>query len=209
MKASVIALVAGLILAGCGSSPAPQETPQKTKAAAPAEAKAETETGRIAFQKLLLAAHNWAPDAQPLHLQSRARNDDPRDGTAAIWDASFASASKRSMRSFTWAGVKAEDTETGINPGSIGDYSPSNASTQPFPYAFLRTDSNQALETANKHGGKAILAKDKQLPLKFDLVWEPGQSRLVWKVIYGTSENSAKLTVLVNASNNQYIRAEK
>ena len=40
----------------------------------------------------------------------------------------------------------------GVNPGTEDSYSASNANTQIFDMAFLKIDSDQAVETAQKHG---------------------------------------------------------
>ena len=52
----------------------------------------------------------------------------------------------------------------GISPGSEDNYSPTNSSTQIFDVVFLKTDSDKALEVAQKHGGDKLLAKDLILP---------------------------------------------
>src|SRR6266481_2555907 len=97
-------LALALSLNGCSSSkPAePGNTPSATPASNPQPKAAETaqlETGRAAFQKLYASAHIWAPDAQPLTLESVPRKGDV-DGKASVWTAKFASASRRSIRNF-------------------------------------------------------------------------------------------------------------
>jgi len=207
----IVGMGLAAFLCGCSSeAPAPKPATTETKVAKPAAQPTDFKTGRLAFQSLFIAAHNWAPDARAVRVESRPRAEDKRDGKASVWTATFASPGKRSIRNFLWSGAQAEDApESGITPGSIGDYSPTNVSTQPFDYAFLKTDTDQALEVANHHGGKEVLAKDAKLPLKYELEWEPRQGRLIWKVIYGSSENNAKLTVLVNASTNTFVKATK
>src|SRR5438270_4932313 len=102
------------------------------------------------------SARIWAGDAQPASLAS---NPHPGDvgGKASSWSASFVSVSKRSIRNFSWSGSAGD--ESGVSQGSIDRYSPENASTQPFDLNFLKVDSNEAFETAQKHGGAAILKK--------------------------------------------------
>src|SRR5689334_17483793 len=81
------------LLAGCSSNPPQKQEGAKssTPAKAPAAKEAQYLTGREAFQKLYIAARNWSPDAQPLKMESSPRSDDKHDGTAAIWNGSFAS----------------------------------------------------------------------------------------------------------------------
>jgi hypothetical protein len=207
-------LLAASIVVGC-SSPKPNPStndnapkPQAQPAPKPAET-AQVETGRAAFQKLYASAHIWAGDAQPLTLESIPRKGDA-EGKAAVWTAKFASASKRSIRSFMWSGATGEDApEQGISPGRIDVYSPENASTQPFSLNFLKVDSDKAFDVAQKHGGKAILKKNPDLPVKYSLEWDRQRNRLLWRVIYGGSDSDAKLRVLVNASTGEFVGLEK
>jgi hypothetical protein len=209
---SLLLLLAALAVFGC-SSPKPNTTndnapkAQSKPAPKPAET-AQLETGRAAFQKLYASAHIWAPDTQPLTLESVPRKGDG-EGKAAVWTAKFASASKRNIRSFMWSGAAGEDApEQGISPGKIDVYSPENASTQPFSLNFLKIDSDKAFEVAQKHGGKAIQKKKPDLPIKYALEWDRQHNRLLWRVIYG-SENDSKLKALVNASTGEFVGLEK
>src|SRR5438034_11159622 len=60
-----------LLLAGCSSQPSkPAEEPSKPQAA-PAPKQVEEVSGRVAFQRLYVAARGWAPDARPYRLQSQ------------------------------------------------------------------------------------------------------------------------------------------
>ncbi|MCU1309924.1 MAG: hypothetical protein JWO20_1049 [Candidatus Angelobacter sp.] len=211
----LVVLALALALHGCSSSkPAePGNTPSATPAASKPQPKhaetAQLETGRAAFQKLYASAHIWAPDAQPLALESIPRPGDG-EGRAAVWTAKFASASKRSIRSFTWSGATGEDApEAGISPGRIDDYSPENASTQPFSLNFLKIDSDKAFEIAQKHGGKAVLKKNPDLPVKYALEWDRQHNRLLWRLIYGGAENDAKLKLLVNGATGEFVGVQK
>jgi hypothetical protein len=199
-------------LVGCSSSEPNKSSSaaspsQPSKPAVKNEEPEQRETGRAAFQKVYASARIWAPDAQPLAIESLPRKGDA-DGKAAIWNAKFASASRRSIRTFTWSGASGEDApERGISPGKIDEYSPENASTRPFSINFLKVDSDQAFEVAQKHGGSALLKKDKDLLTKYALQWEPRQNQLLWRIIYGPSES--KLRVLVDASSGNFVKLEK
>lgn len=199
--------LAGLcLLFGCSGQP------EKSKEAAPKtpppKAESEFETGRAAFQKMYVSARTWSADAQPVRLESRPTKEDPKDGRAAIWAAVFVSASKQNLRNFSWSGV-ATDPDKGVQPGSLDYYSPSNASTRPFDLNFLKVDSTKALEVADKKGGAALLKKDPKQPLKYMLFFDNAKGRLVWRVLYGSSQSDAKLRILVNASSGEFIMAEK
>ena len=88
-------------------------------------------------------------------------------------------------------------------------YSATNTSTKVFDIAFLKKDSDDAYETALKHGGQKLLDADPNQPVMYVLDWDAQANALVWHVIFGDSRNTYKLAVLVNASSGEYMRAEK
>ena len=85
----------------------------------------------------------------------------------------------------------------------------SNSSTQEFDISFLKIDSDQAFDTAQKHGGDKIIEKDPATPVTYICDWNHNTNDLIWHVIYGPSRDAAKLTVAVNASSGEFIRVEK
>jgi hypothetical protein len=207
---SKIAVVAALfsivaLLAGCDSNTATQ--PQ----AKPEPKPPELITGRAAFQKVFITARNYAADVKPFRIASTASTDgNGQDGKSAIWSASFASATRRSVKPFIWSGSNAPDAASrGVSPGTEDTYTPSNASTQIFEAAFLKVDSDQAFAEAQKHGGDKILEKDPTTPVIYVCDWNHNTNELVWHVIYGASRETAKLTVAINASTGEFIRVEK
>jgi hypothetical protein len=193
------------LLAACNSN-----TPK------PPEAKPEPKgpdllTGRAAFQKVFIAARNYAADVKPFRIESTPTSDgDGHDGKSAIWRASFASPAQRGVKPFIWSGSNAPDAPSrGVSPGNEDVYNPGNASTQIFDVAFLKVDSDQAFEVAQKHGGDKILEKDLSTPVIYVCDWNHNTNQLIWHVIYGSTRDSAKLTVAVNASTGEFIRVEK
>ena len=192
---AMLGLMMGLmIMTGCSSqtaTPTPAEKPQPKPA--------EFVTGRVAFQRLLIAARGWARDAQPYRLESIITDDAKgKEGKAGIWRASFASPAQRGVKSYTWSGEVGSDR--GINPGTEDTYSPSNTNTQVFDVAFLKVDSDKALEVAQKHGGVSVI---------YVLDWSSATNELIWHVIYGVTRDDYKLRVAVNASSGDFIRVEK
>jgi hypothetical protein len=113
------------------------------------------------------------------------------------------------MQGFAWSGSATSDMDRGISHGNEDTFSAANASTQPFDLNFLKIDSDQALATANKHGGDKLLKKDPKLPVQYLLDWDPRKNQLVWHVIYGTSRMSASLVIDVDATKDDFIREEK
>ena len=206
MKKLLMAMLGLTILTGCTSEPT---KPVQTEKAQPKAT--ETVTGRSAFQKLYISARNWARDAQPYRLESQITADSTgKDGKSALWRAYFASPGQHGVKPFIWSGSQAPDAPAhGITPGSEDTYSPTNSSTHVFDSAFLKVDSDKALEVAQKHGGDKILQKSPDTPIVYVLNWSGVTNELIWHVIYGASPEDAKLRVAVNASNGEFLRVEK
>ena len=204
-----IAIAAALLilslLGACNSNPA---TPPEAK---PEPKPPELLTGRAAFQKLFIAARNYAVDVKPFRIESTPTSDgNGHDGKSAIWRASFASAVQHGVKPFIWSGSNAPDAPSrGVSPGNEDTYNPSNASTQVFDVAFLKIDSDQAFAEAQKHGGDKILEKDPSTLVLYICDWNHNTNELIWHVIYGESRDTAKLTVAINASTGTFVRVEK
>ena len=212
----VTALV--LTLGACSSAPSGAGSSSSAPAANPKPKPIDAETGRVALQRLYTTSRGWNGDTEPVSLQSQnykhagGNENAPlgHDGKSAVWRGLFASPGRRMMKTYMWSGLTGPDAPTpGITPGNEDPFSSGNTSTQPFQLVSLKTDSDQALETAQKHGGAALIKKDSELPVNFTLAWEPRHGMLIWHVIYGASINQPVLDVLVDASTNQFVRVEK
>ncbi len=194
------------VLSACTSEPSkPSESASQPKGP-------DLLAGRSAFQKAFVAARSWAPDAKPYRIESMVTTDggNGQDGKWAVWRSSFASATQRSTKSYTWSGSGADGAPSrGVNPNPEDSYNPTNSSTQVFDVAFLKVDSDQAFATAQKHGGDKIIEKDPATPVTYICDWNHNTNELIWHVIYGASRESARLTVAVNASTGEFIRVEK
>jgi outer membrane murein-binding lipoprotein Lpp len=194
-------LLSVLFVAGCSDS-----KPNATKSETPEKKVAETETGRFALQKMLPVARFWAADAKPIQLQSSPSPDsNGQDGKSAYWRAVLGSASRGKSEPFSWSG--APDSK-GVDHGVEDSWSPNNRSTQAWELAFLKVDTDKAIEVANQHGGKQLLEKDPKMLVMYFLGWNAQSSELDWYVIYGGSTSNAKLTILVNASSGGFVRKE-
>lgn len=192
-----------MLLPGCDNTP---EKPQQGSQ----PAKAEVETGRFALQKMIPPARLWAADAQTVRMSSTSAKDNlGRDGKAGFWQATFASPSRQKSQAFTWSGMVGKDAPPrGIDHGPEDTFNPANRSTQPFDLAYLKTDSDQAFEVAQKHGGKQLLEKNPNQEVIYILDWDPTSNQLRWHVIYGSSPNNSQLTVIVNASTGDFVHKE-
>jgi hypothetical protein len=198
-------LISLALVAACDSNTAkPSQGKPEAKAA-------ELLTGRAAFQKVFIAARNYAADVKPFRIESTPSTDsNGHDGKSAIWRASFASAAQHGVKPFIWSGTDAPDAPSrGVSPGNEDTYNPSNASTQIFDVAFLKVDSDQAFTEAQKHGGDKVLEKDPTTPVIYICDWNHNTNELTWHVIYGGSREGAKLTVAINASTGAFTRVEK
>lgn len=207
MRKTAAACFALFLLAACSSG-------NKTESQSQSKAipqQAQYETGRTAFQKLYVSARQWAADVQPFRLQSQFTPDAPtNEGKSGLWRAAFASSSKRSMKMFVWSGlVGADAPERGVTFSAEDTWSPTNTSTQTFDIGFLKIDSDQAYQVAQKHGGEKLTTQNPKQPIFFLLDWNASKNELVWHVVYGPSQDEAKLRVAVNATNGDFLRVEK
>jgi hypothetical protein len=192
-----------LSLLGCDSgtktAPAAKETP----------AASQLETGRFALQKMLAPARFWAPDAQPVRLEStNLKDSNGHEGRANFWRAEFASVSRQKAEPFTWSGMATSDTARGVDHGTEDSYNPANRSARAFDLNFLKVDTDKAFAVAQQHGGKQVLEKDPKVSVGYLLDWEVQSNQLRWHVIYGGSESHGKLAVLVDASSGEFLRKE-
>lgn len=209
LRRACVALSAVLLLGlltACSSESSKPAEPAKPEVKAP-----ELLTARSGFQKVYVAARSWNQDARAYRLDSVATTDgNGHDGKWAVWRGSFASLAQRSAKTFTWSGSAADGAPSrGINPGIEDSYSANNASTQTWDIQFLKIDSDQALATAQKHGGDKVLEKAPDTPVTYVCDWNHNTNQLVWHVIYGSSREGARLTVSVDASTGEFIRVEK
>ncbi len=167
------------------------------------------ETGRFALQKMLAPARFWAPDAQPVRVEStNLKDSNGHDGKANFWRALFASPSRQKAEPFTWAGMPTDDSPRGVNHGVEDTYNSSNRASRPFDLNYLKVDTDQAFEVAQQHGGKQVMEKDPKVSVGYLLDWDVQSNQLRWHVIYGGSESTGKLTVLVDASSGTFLRKE-
>ena len=207
MRTLALACTAVLLLAACSSHKPAEPEPS----AKPAPKQAEYESGRVAFQQMYLSARGWAADAAPFRLQSRYTAGAPvAEGKAGVWRASFASPSKTMMKMFVWSGLVGPDApEQGVSFSAEDSWSPTNTSTRVFNIGFLKTDSDKAYAIAQENGGKKLTTKDPNQPVFFVLDWDGSKNELVWHVIYGSSQDEAKLRIAVNATTGEFLRVEK
>lgn len=210
---ALAAAVLVVAMLACSSGPAPKTNPDtggQTSQGKPSGSQAtQTVTGREAFQQLYATARLWAADARPYREQSGTLKDaSGHDGKAAIWNAGFASPSRRGLKNFSWSGTHDPDAPAfGVSSNVEDTYSPSNSSTLIFDIAFLKTDSDTAFAEAQKHGGDKLLKKDPKTPVSYVLDWQPQANSLYWHVIYGDPAQPS-LRIAVDATKGAFVRVE-
>jgi hypothetical protein len=208
MKSLIFALFAGLLLTGCSSN----QQSQQQKPAEPAKPAAEAnkaETGRVAFQRMYVAARGWARDAMPVGLESTPTKEFPgKDGKAGVWRGTFGSASRQAMKPFVWSGINSEDAPTpGINPGSEDSFNANNTSTRPFDFNYLKVDSDKAHDIALAHGGKEFAAKNKDATIRYTLTFDGRSNQLRWIVnMESASAKARPLTVIIDATAGTFLK---
>lgn len=196
-------LFPAMVLLGC-SSPSGKESSANSQPAAP-----ELDSARVALQKMIPPARFWSPDAEPTRLESvPTKESDGHDGKSGLWKATFASPAKSQAETFTWSGLSDSDAPRGVDHGPPDSFDPSNRSTRPFQIAFLKVDSDKAFEVAQAHGGKQLLSKEPAARVKYVLDWNPQSSQLRWRVAYGGTDVSPKLSVIVNATTAEFVHKE-
>lgn len=185
-------------MSGCSSEPSRPKTAETSQPKAP-----QTTTGSSAFFKCYVSARGWAGDVQPYRVESNATADSKgRDGKSEEWSVGFASPSQHSVKTYTWANGD-------ISHGVEDTYSPSNSTTQIFDVQALKVDTDKAFTVAQEHGGDQLLQKEPDTPVLYVLDWNRPTNRVLWHVIYGTSSETAKLRVAVNANTGEFVRVEK
>jgi len=199
-KVSLFLLLLSLLL-GC-SSPSGKESSQQQPAT-------QLATGLIALYKMVPRARFWAPDAQPIRVESEIlKESNGHEGRSGYWRATFASATKQKAEVFTWSGISSTDVPLGVDHGAEDSFNPSNRSTQPFNLNVFKIDSDKAFEAAQQHGGKKLLAKDPSAGVKFAVDWDPQASQLRWRISYIGNKIPDKLVIVVNASTGDFLHTE-
>ena len=197
-----------ILLAGCESKPAPQAAPAEQSQ--PAKKEPTLYTAKQCFASMVNLAQRWQPDALPFHLESELTSEtNGQEGKATIWRAYFASASRRSMKTFVCSGSRlASAPASGFTSTAESAYAP-NVPSLMFQASYLQTDSDKAYALAQQHGGEALTKKDPQQPVTYLLDWDGKSKALLWYVIYGKNQSESKGLGVINAATGAFVRAGK
>ncbi|HVM94038.1 MAG TPA: hypothetical protein VMT67_14550 [Terriglobales bacterium] len=208
-SAALAATILGVMgLVGCGES-ATQSSNTPPAASAPAPKKEPVlYTGKSCLSQMAGMAARWAPDALPYHLESQFNSEsDGKDGKATVWQAMFASPSRRTYRVFTCSGSRLPDSPPlGVTSTPEAVFSP-NVAQLMFQSFQLNTDSDAAYAMSQQKGGDKLLEKNPKMPVLYLLDWDTKNKELLWVVVYGDSPAQAKGRGVIDATSGKFLRA--
>ena len=198
-KPSVFIAVITLALAGAGCSEAPKAEKAPPKNLEPL-------TGRQAFQQMYPPARAWAADAQPLQIKSvPLESVKAAPGKSGAWQVTFISPSRSRAKIFTWSAIEAEgNLHQGVFSGPDESWSGSHGQEQPFFAQAIKTDSDEAYETAVKKSAE-YLKKNPAKLVTFIAEYTNRFPNAAWRVIWGESVNSSDYSVFVDASTGEFL----
>jgi len=142
----VVLLIAALFLAACSKSPKSAPTQPSTQPAEPSG----PVSGKTAFWAMYKSAYAWSKDAVPLKLESKTLTGIKNEaGSAAMWSATFGSASQREAIEISYAvAAQPPDIVKGVNVGHPISWAGPTRDVAPFQGSDIAIDSDAAYKTA-------------------------------------------------------------
>ncbi|MGB6156681.1 MAG: hypothetical protein WBH45_00240, partial [Acidobacteriaceae bacterium] len=168
---------------------------QAQPAAAP-----EPFTAKTAFWVMYKAAHNWAPDAEPIRVTAKEVPGFKNDaGKAAMWEAVFASPSLHQYETFTDSIADAPpDIYKGVVAGLAQPWGGATRDAMPIDVTSFNVDSDAAY-TAAAAAAADWLKNNPGKPLSAFEVGDTSKFQVpVWYVMWGTK--TAGYATIVDAS---------
>ena len=204
----VLVLSAFGFLLGCETTPTKPAEPAKP--AEPVKKEPSFYSGKQAFNATNSLAVRWAADATPVRLESKLTSEgNGQNGKATIWKAGFISPSKGQIKFFVYSGSRLPDSPPyGVSSDVETAYSP-EVRQLAFSALLVKTDTDEAFNTAQAHGGANLLKKDPNQPVTYVLLWNAPKQALYWHVVYGADEKSTKGSGIINALTGAYVGAAK
>lgn len=190
-----------LTLAGCS------ETPTKTAEKKKEPEKLEPATGQSALFKMYQVARSWAPDAQPLKMNSLMLSEVPDvpKGTAAAWQATFVSPARSQSRSYTYSIVESTgNLHKGVFAGNEEGWSGPRGTNQPMLMLAIKIDTDAAYKTGLANGGAEYDKKNPGKPISVLLEKVAKHPNPVWRIIWGESVSQSNFSVYVDASTGDF-----
>jgi len=186
-----------LFLFGCSDAPKPatQKEPPKPP---------EALTGRQAFQRMYPQARGWAPDAQPLQIQSlNLTQVKTENGKAGAWQVIFISPARGKAKTYSYSAVEADNLHEGVFGGIEEDYT-ARGDSSPFQIAAIKVDSDEAYKTAAAQSAP-YLKKNPDKPVIFLMELTKRFPDVTWRVVWGSTVGTSDYSVFVDGSTGQYL----
>jgi len=211
MKRGTVAVGIFLSLAGvvaCGPSTTGSSSSPATTAAPEPKKEPVLYTGKGCLSQMAGLAARWAPDALPYHMESELNAEsDGHDGKSTVWQAMFASPSRRTYRVFTCSGSRLPNAPPlGATSTPEAPYSPTVPQLM-FQQFQVGTDTDQAYALAQEKGGAKLMEKNPKQPVLYFLDWDSKNKQLLWVVVYGESGKDAKGRGVIDATSGKFLRA--
>jgi len=197
-----------LVTTACGQAPKAPATKANTVEAAtkPSAGPLQPVSGQTAFWEMYKSAFAWARDVQPLILTSKDLAGFKNEGgNAALWSATFASASKAEARTFTYSIAETPELAKGVNVGGPIRWGGPTREVMPFQTYEFNSDSTAAFQAASV-AAKDWLAKNPRKPVSFTLGSNYHFSSPVWYVCWGSKKSG--YAAFVNATNGHVIHPQ-
>jgi hypothetical protein len=195
----ILAIVSSLLmLAACF----PEKQPVEKKAEAPPEPVG----AQKAFFRTLPSARTWAPDVEPLRVESLAIPEVKwGEGKYGAWRITYVSAAKQRLKVYTYSVAE--------SPGNVYKdvFSPleerwngPSGQTLPFRMQAFKIESDKAWAVAIEKSA-AYLAKKSNQPAQVLLEWNKRFSQPSYRIFWGNSIGTAEHSVFVDAVTGQFL----
>jgi hypothetical protein len=183
--------VAALLLAGCApsvSKPAATSEHQTTteKPAAPPQIVA----AKTAFFPMYTAARAWSPDVVVLRITAKeVPGFKNADGKAAMWEAAFASATKREYRVYTYAiAAVPPEIHKGVAAGLSMPWSGPTRDAMPVDVTLFNIDSDEAYKAASADAAAWLKTNAGKDLTSFEIGDTSKFQGPVWYVMWGNKK---------------------
>jgi len=187
-----------LMLAACGSTPAPTvtETPKPI----------EPVTGQSALYKMYQVARSaWSPDAQVLTCTSIHLPEVPQvPGKAGAWQATFTSETLGRRRSYSYSVVESADFHKDVFAGPQDSWAGKQGVQSSFTIQAVSIDTTAAYKTALEQAGDYD-KKNPGMNIAFVLEKTSKFPDPTWRVVWGESVGTSNFSVYVDSSTGAYL----
>ena len=199
LKAAVV--VGILTLTSCGVAPESSTKTDTSKSSAPEG----PVPAKSVYWEMYKTAHTWAADLVPLAVESKVVPGTKNEaGKAAMWSATFGSASKHEARVFSYSVVAhPPDVYKGVMVGNSRPWGGPVPTALPFDSADFNVDSDAAYQTALAQAN-AWVSKNPGKDVSLSLGNAARFPAPVWYVQWG--DKKAGYGVFVNAKSGAVVK---